>query len=149
MYESKAYGVLNHNLKLQSKKFSRARDIPNFPTPGWADTTFYTSNWSETYATIGMDLPNELICLCGKHSLQEIAITDDYKPLTIGCRTDDSSITLWFNPQRHSSTTWSKWYRICHTGGRQISQIHVLILGTVSFNSITNLWKNRKISNSA
>ena len=48
-YESKAYGVSNHNLKLQSKKLSRTRDIPNFPTQGWADTAFYTRNWSETY----------------------------------------------------------------------------------------------------
>ena len=48
-YESKAYGVSNHNLKLQSKKLSRTRDIPNFPTQGWADTAFCTHNWSETY----------------------------------------------------------------------------------------------------
>ena len=48
-YELKAYGVLNHNLQLQPKKLSRTRDIPNFPTQGWADTTFCTSNWSETY----------------------------------------------------------------------------------------------------
>ena len=46
-YELKAYGVSNHNLKLQSKKLSRTRDIPNFPTQGWADTAFYTRNWSE------------------------------------------------------------------------------------------------------
>ena len=32
--ENKCYGVLNHNLKLQCKKFSRTRDIPNFPTQG-------------------------------------------------------------------------------------------------------------------
>ena len=51
-YESKAYGVSNHNLKLQSKKLSRTRDIPNFPTQGWADTAFYTRNWSETYTII-------------------------------------------------------------------------------------------------
>ena len=49
-YESKAYGLSNHNLNLQSKKLSRTRDIPNFLTQGWADTTFYMSNWSETYA---------------------------------------------------------------------------------------------------
>ena len=48
-YELKAYGVSNHNLKLQSKKFSRTRDIPNFPAQGWADTALYTSNWSVTY----------------------------------------------------------------------------------------------------
>ena len=48
-YETKAYGVSNHHLKLQSKKFSRTRDIPNFPTQGWVDTAFYTSNWNETY----------------------------------------------------------------------------------------------------
>ena len=48
-YDSKAYGVLNHNLKLQCKKFSRTRDIQNFPTQGWADTAFCTRNWSETY----------------------------------------------------------------------------------------------------
>ena len=33
-YESKAYGVLNHNLKLQSMKFSITRDIPSFPVQG-------------------------------------------------------------------------------------------------------------------
>ena len=38
-YESKAYGVSNHNLKLQSKKFPQ----------GWADTAFYISNWNGTY----------------------------------------------------------------------------------------------------
>ena len=48
-YESKAYGVSNHNLKLQSKKLSRTRDIPNFPTQGWADTAFCTHKQSETY----------------------------------------------------------------------------------------------------
>ena len=48
-YELKAYVVSNYNLKLQCKKFSRTRDIPNFPTQGWADNAFYTSNWSETY----------------------------------------------------------------------------------------------------
>ena len=48
-YKLKAYGVSNHHLKLQSKKFSRTRDIPNFPTQGWADTAFYASNWNGTY----------------------------------------------------------------------------------------------------
>ena len=48
-YELKAYGVSNHNLKLQFKKFRRTRDIPNFPTQCWADTAFYTSNWNGTY----------------------------------------------------------------------------------------------------
>ena len=48
-YESKAYGVLNHNLKLQSPKVNRTRDICNFPTQGWGDTAFCTRNWSETY----------------------------------------------------------------------------------------------------
>ena len=48
-YESKAYGVSNHHLKLQSKKFSRTRDIPNFPTQGCVGTAFYASKWSETY----------------------------------------------------------------------------------------------------
>ena len=43
-YELKAYGVLNHHPKLQPKKFSRMWDIPDFPTQGLADTTFYTSN---------------------------------------------------------------------------------------------------------
>ena len=47
-YESKAYGVSNHNLKLQSKKLSRTRDIPNFPTQGWAGTAFCTRKRSET-----------------------------------------------------------------------------------------------------
>ena len=49
-YKSKAYWVSNHNLKLQPKKLSRTRDIPNFPTQGWADTAFYTCKQSETYA---------------------------------------------------------------------------------------------------
>ena len=31
------------------KVLSRTRDISNFPTQGWADTTFYMRNWSETY----------------------------------------------------------------------------------------------------
>ena len=48
-YDSKAYGVLNHNLKLQCKKFNRTRDIQNFPTQGWADTAFCMRKWSETY----------------------------------------------------------------------------------------------------
>ena len=48
-YDLKAYGVLNHNLKLQCKKFSRTRDIPNFPTQGWAGTAFCTRKRSETY----------------------------------------------------------------------------------------------------
>ena len=48
-YESKAYGVSNHNLKLQPKKLSRTGDIPNFPTQGWADTAFCTRKRSETY----------------------------------------------------------------------------------------------------
>ena len=51
-YESKAYVVYNHHLQLQPKKLSRTRDIPNFPTQGWADTAFYMHNWSETYAFI-------------------------------------------------------------------------------------------------
>ena len=51
-YESKAYGVSKHHLKLQSKKFSRTRGIPNFPTQGWADTPFYTSNWNDTYMNL-------------------------------------------------------------------------------------------------
>ena len=55
-YELKAYGVLNHNLKLQSKKLSRTRDIPNFPTQGWADTAFCMRNWSETYAIINFKI---------------------------------------------------------------------------------------------
>ena len=40
---------LNHNLKLQCKKFSRTRDIRNFPTQGWAGTAFCTRKRSETY----------------------------------------------------------------------------------------------------
>ena len=48
-YKSKAYRVSNHHPKLQPKKFSRTRDISNFPTQGWADTAFYTSNWNRTY----------------------------------------------------------------------------------------------------
>ena len=31
-YESKTYGVSNHHLQLQPKKFSRMWDIQNFPT---------------------------------------------------------------------------------------------------------------------
>ena len=60
-YELKAYGVLNHNLKLQSMKFSRTRDIPNFSTQGWADTAFYTSNWSETYPFAKITILHEII----------------------------------------------------------------------------------------
>ena len=48
-YDSKAYGVSNHNLKLQCKKFNRTRDIRNFPTQGWGDTAFCTRKRSETY----------------------------------------------------------------------------------------------------
>ena len=53
-YELKAYGVLNHNLKLQCKKLSRTRDIPNFPTQGWAGTAFCTRKRSETYINQGI-----------------------------------------------------------------------------------------------
>ena len=49
-YESKAYGVSNHHLKLQSKRFSRTRDIPNFPTQGWGDTAFTTNNSNGTFS---------------------------------------------------------------------------------------------------
>ena len=55
-YELKAYGVLNHNLKLQCKKFSRTRDIPNFPTQGWAGTAFCTRKRSETYLKAKTDV---------------------------------------------------------------------------------------------
>ena len=48
-YESKAWVVFNHHPQLQPKKLSRTRDIPNFPTQGWVDTTFYKRNGSETY----------------------------------------------------------------------------------------------------
>ena len=48
-YDSKAYGVSNHNLKLQCKKFNRTRDIQIFPTQGWAGTAFCTRKRSETY----------------------------------------------------------------------------------------------------
>ena len=48
-YDSKAYGVSNHNLKLQCKKFNRTRDIRNFPTQGWGDTAFCARKRSETY----------------------------------------------------------------------------------------------------
>ena len=48
-YESKALVVFNHHPQLQPKKLSRTRDIPNFPTQGWADTAFYTRNWNLTY----------------------------------------------------------------------------------------------------
>ena len=41
--------IISEARQLQSKKLSRTRDIPNFPTQGWADTAFYTHNWSETY----------------------------------------------------------------------------------------------------
>ena len=50
-YKSKAYGVSDHHQKLQSKKFSRMWDIPNFPTQGWVDTAFCTSSWNHTYVT--------------------------------------------------------------------------------------------------
>ena len=49
----RAYGVSNHNLKLQCKKFNRTRDIRNFPTQGWADTAFCTRKQSETYVLYG------------------------------------------------------------------------------------------------
>ena len=39
---------INWNGTFQPKKFSRTRDISNFPTQGWADTAFYTSNWERT-----------------------------------------------------------------------------------------------------
>ena len=66
-YESKAYGVLNHNLKLQCKKLSRTRDIPNFPTQGWADTAFYTRNWSETYVIMAQhSVQNDSIQRCSR-----------------------------------------------------------------------------------
>ena len=45
-YELKAS---NHHLKLQTKKFSRTRDILNFLAQGLADTAFYTSYWERTY----------------------------------------------------------------------------------------------------
>ena len=69
-YESKAYGVSNHNLKLQSKKLSRTRDIPNFPTQGWADTAFCTHKRSETYEFSGslvpsLPLPSQLTKISG------------------------------------------------------------------------------------
>ena len=58
----KAYGVSNHNLKLQSKKLSRTRDIPNFPTQGWADTAFCTRKRSETYLSSYISGIVTLIC---------------------------------------------------------------------------------------
>ena len=57
-YESKAYEVSNHHLKLQSKNVSRSRDIWNFPTQGWADTAFCMSNWSETYVLLRLRMQN-------------------------------------------------------------------------------------------
>ena len=60
---------LNHNLKLQSTKFSRTRDIPNFPTQGWADTAFYTSNWSETYKNTTVRLSQLYSLICKNDSL--------------------------------------------------------------------------------
>ena len=48
-YELKGYVVFNHHLKLKPKKFSRTWDIPNFPSQGWVDTAFCTSNWNGTY----------------------------------------------------------------------------------------------------
>ena len=60
-YELKAYGVSNHNLKLQSKQLNRTRDICNFPTKGWADTAFSMRNWSETYKYFKLNyVPNQL-----------------------------------------------------------------------------------------
>ena len=61
----KLMGVLNHNLKLQCKKLSRTRDIPNFPTQGSADTAFYTRNWSETY----LIYKNPFLRTCKKKSV--------------------------------------------------------------------------------
>ena len=63
-YDSKAYGVSNHNLKLQCKKFNRTRDIRNFPTQGWADTAFCTRKRSETYMiiiSVDFDIQNSQI----------------------------------------------------------------------------------------
>ena len=57
-YDSKAYGVSNHNLKLQCKKFNRTRDIRIFPTQGWAGTAFCTRKRSETYLYHRMWYPN-------------------------------------------------------------------------------------------
>ena len=45
----KAYGVSNHYLKLQCKKFNSTRDISNCPTQGWVGTAFCTRKRSETY----------------------------------------------------------------------------------------------------
>ena len=39
-YELKAWVVSKHHSKWQPKKLSRTGDISNFPTQGWADTTF-------------------------------------------------------------------------------------------------------------
>ena len=50
-YDLKAYGVSNHNLKLQCKKFNRTRDIWIFPTQSWAGTAFCTHKRSETNVT--------------------------------------------------------------------------------------------------
>ena len=66
-YDLKAYGVLNHNLKLQCKKFSRTRDILNFPTQSWAGTAFCTRKRSETYIitvfVLGTTISVAFVCL--------------------------------------------------------------------------------------
>ena len=98
-YESKAYGVSNHNLKLQSKKLSRTRDIPNFPTQGWADTAFCTRKRSETYIYIYAQIVH---CIFYHHKVFIIMLISHY---------DYSKFPLWrllipLNQQWRYSKIW-------------------------------------------
>ena len=37
------------------QKFNRTRDIRNYRAQGWADTTFCTRKWSETYILLNAE----------------------------------------------------------------------------------------------
>ena len=73
-YDSKGYGVSNHNLKLQCKKFNRTRDIRNFPTQGWADTAFCTRKQSETYMSSSFHWEYVIVMLQGASWINEIVL---------------------------------------------------------------------------
>ena len=81
-YDSKAYGVSNHNLKLQCKKFNRTRDIRNFPTQGWADTAFCTRKRSETYIYYAFSLRMSFFNTCSEsfHTSQIFHLNIHFTP---------------------------------------------------------------------
>ena len=112
----KAYVVLNHNLKLQCKKFSRTRDIPNFPTQGWAGTAFCTREQSETYVITNVfywsysiklqyisffNIPPLLSIMVCKYSTRFLPHFIDIWP-TLKLLWDDLRF-LWFSMDFHSS----------------------------------------------